>query len=104
MPRAAIVVVGFTAAASPFYFMHSVEAGLISGGIAMLFWTPGHDFRKNSALWKRYFVVGIPWMVLERFEGTRPLGMGWTELAELSAGAIFGLVLYAVHYGMLYQI
>lgn len=77
LPRAAIVVVGFLAAAVPFYAIHSPLAALIAGAATGAFWTPGHDFRSNRALMLRYGPVGVPWMLLERFEGRTKL-MGWT--------------------------
>ena len=96
LPRPAIVVVGVLVAAGQFYFTHGLAEALFAAGLTGLFWTPGHNFRKNSALWKRYFVVGIPWMLLEKYEGKRPLGMGWTELAELGAGGIFGAIIWSI--------
>ena len=89
-----------------FAYLQAYEAltnpyiALLAGVLTIAFWTPGHDFRKNSALWKRYGHIGIPWMLMERFEGRRPLGMGWTEVSELGAGALFGLTLEGLLYAL----
>lgn len=79
LPRPLIVVVGALAAAAWF----PPEWGWIVGLLTAAFWTPGHDFRSNRALWLRYGPVGIPWMLLERYEG-RTWWLEWTEWAELS--------------------
>jgi len=99
MPRALIVAVGFFMATLQAYVAFGPTYWVfLSGALAMAFWTPGHDFRNNSALWKRYFVIGIPWMIMEKYEGKRLFGIGWTETAELGAGALFGLTLELIFY------
>lgn len=109
LPRAAIVVVGALAAVAPF----PLEWGWVVGLLAAAFWTPGHQFGDTVSTWRwdsidrglllRYGPIGLAWIAARRLPPNRfrlgSLVDGVFALAELGAGAIFGLIYWAIWFG-----
>lgn len=72
---------------------HGPWTFVLVAAASVLYWTPGHDFSDNLALWRRYGPVGLAWTMCRALwpSSWKIPGMvtGWTEAAEIAAGFLF---------------
>ena len=96
LSRPLIIVAGVILAAFPYALLGDWIAAGLAGTLTAGYWTPGHNFMSDRALWRRYGPPGVSWMICRRFWPTAwtwpPFIDGWTAVAEIGAGAIFGLI------------
>jgi len=68
---------------------------ILLGAVCVAFWTPGHDMTNDKAMWLRYGPFAVGWIVARHLNVPR-----WTEVGEVTAGALFWGALAALCWGL----